>query len=377
MKPSRRKRVLDLTAALLIGAGLFALLPKDRVLEGRNDFVHFYIGGLLYGSPDIYSEQANKALQTQLVGGTFKDSWFIRPAFYGLFLKPLTWMPYRVAYTFFQCLNVLCAALFFYWNRRPGSLDLPLVGMMSIPLMSAFINCQDILIALVLCCLSLRLAAKHWDFAAGAVLALCAFKGHLFLLVPLAIIMHRRWRYLLGSVATGVVLALVGLWGAGLAANRHLIEGMLQAHNSPYGDIMPSLRAIAGENAPLFLTLAALAVMLTIYLVRESRTFEEAFAFCLISGVLISFHAYLHDCMLVLFGVVLLYPTVQSKTLRVLLAIAVLPPFYICSMAGRPYSIAFPILILITLAVAAWTYATERLSGALPAPEIATPSPAS
>jgi len=46
--------------ALLIGLCLFYVLPHRMMLTGGNDFLHFYVGGSLYGSTDIYTVEGNQ-----------------------------------------------------------------------------------------------------------------------------------------------------------------------------------------------------------------------------------------------------------------------------------------------------------------------------
>ena len=84
---------LMLAVAALIGAALFAMMPVSRMLRAQNYFAHWYIGGSLFGTPDLHNQEANQVLQVKYVGGFLEYSYFIRPTFYGLLLKPHSWMP--------------------------------------------------------------------------------------------------------------------------------------------------------------------------------------------------------------------------------------------------------------------------------------------
>ena len=48
---SWRPSLLHYAGALALGICLLMLMPVDRMLIGQNDFVHFYIGGTLFGIP--------------------------------------------------------------------------------------------------------------------------------------------------------------------------------------------------------------------------------------------------------------------------------------------------------------------------------------
>ena len=114
MPASRRDFWIKLTAAALIGAVIIAVMPLDRMAKAQNDFVHWYVGGLLYGTPDLHLQASNHAKQTELLGATLDYSYFIRPTFYGFFLKPLTWLPYLTSYYLYQAYS-LAALLFSLW----------------------------------------------------------------------------------------------------------------------------------------------------------------------------------------------------------------------------------------------------------------------
>jgi hypothetical protein len=94
------------------------------------DFAHFYIGGLLYGTPAIHSAEANQQKQIELAGVSMANSYFIRPAFYGFLLKPLRWLPYLRSFA-------------------PGRHDLLILAAMTPPLIVNFVPGQDRLLALL------------------------------------------------------------------------------------------------------------------------------------------------------------------------------------------------------------------------------------
>ena len=63
--------------------------------------------------------------------------------------------------------------------------------------------------------LALLWMTRGRDFAAGLLLALCSIKFHMFLLLPLVLLIHRRWAVLRGGLVGGaILLAIASSWKA-------------------------------------------------------------------------------------------------------------------------------------------------------------------
>ena len=178
---------MRLAAAALIGAALFALMPLARMMRAENDFIHWYVGGTLFGTSDLHIEKANQDLQLKFMGAVLDHSYFIRPTFYGLLLKPLTWMPYLTSYVVFQIFSVGCLLFFLKTYARQWP-DISVFAIMSVPIISNLVNGQDVTLLLAFCTASLMLARKGRDFPAGLVFALCAIKFHLFIFTAVAML---------------------------------------------------------------------------------------------------------------------------------------------------------------------------------------------
>jgi len=205
--------------------------------------------------------------------------------------------------------------------------------------------------------LTVLLVRKGADFPAGLVLALCAIKPHLFLLLPAALLFHRRWKMLQGAAAGGFILAAIGLGSGGFAVYTRLFELLRNPVNSPQPWLMPNLRGFVytltgGENDALLLTLWLATAALVLLLAWRAETFETAIAFCLVGGVLVNGHAYMADCALLLPALALVAESAESKPVIRLLTIAVLPFPYIFLCVGPPYSAGFYLLIIAVLLTA-------------------------
>ncbi len=356
MRNTRIDFWIKLTAAALIGAVLFCFMPLGRMLRAENDFVHWYVGGFLFGTSDIHLQAPNHAKQAELLGHTLDHSYFIRPTFYGFFLKPLTWLPYLTSYYLYQAYS-LGALLFFLWTFSRRWPDIWVYAAMSIPAISHMVNGQDVTSLLLFCTLSILLSRKGRDFPAGLVFALCAIKFHLFILTPFAMIAHRRWRLFAGAATGEVILFLIGLAGGGWPVFLSLIALLRRPESHPYPELMPNLRGMVvaftgGPNPAVYLTLCALLTAAALYLIWTAKSYEKSLAFAIMAGLVINFHAYIQDPILLLLCASLLFDEETSFALRTVLQILLLPAVYILLLWQAPYSGVYGLLILTAFAIA-------------------------
>ena len=349
---STRDFRLKLIYALLIGGALFALMPLHRMMLAQNDFVHWYVGGSLFGTPDLHLQEPNQRKQVELIGAILNDSYFIRPTFYGLLLKPLTWFPYLTAYVLFQILSLLCVALFL-WTYARAWPDLLIYSAMSVPLISNFVNGQDVSLLLAFCTLSLLLAERRRDFASGLVFSLCAIKFHLFVLMPVAMLAKKRWNIFWGAVVGEAILFLLGLAGGGWKVFLTLVALLRRPESHPYPHMMPNLRGMVnawtGGSPILLAILFAIVLAAALYLIVKSANYEEAFAYCLMAGLLLNFHAYIQDPILLLLAAALLFRQPHSKAFRLTLEFLLLPFAYILLMTDTPFSPTFALCLVLVL----------------------------
>src|SRR5713101_4814879 len=228
-----------LLGAVAIGAALLYVLPTRLILTAENDFLPLYVGGSLQGAADRYSPQVQDQKQIELKGGVLLNCRFQRPPFYGLLLKPLSWLPYYRAYLAFQALSLFCA-IYFLRAFVSSSDDLVALAVMAPCLLICFILGQDVMLVVALLTLSILLARRGFDFAAGLVVSLCAIKFHLFALLPAAVLLQRRFRIFWGAVTGGSALALIGLNNGGLRVHRDWFALMQDTGNHPGPQIMTS-----------------------------------------------------------------------------------------------------------------------------------------
>lgn len=333
--PSQRWRIAALCiAGALLNTWLACSLFLPRAWQGRNDFLGFYAGGKLAGSPHLYDRDSVAAAHLQAIGETGEIQYGRLP-YYAWMLKPLGLLPYPTAYAVWEVL--LAAAFAGFLALWPGAAPRTkwCAGCWSLPAFVCLFNGQDDL--LLLCCAAFAawLLRHEKPLAAGLVLTLCASKYHLFILVPLVIVAQRRWRMAAGAgIGGGLALAL-SFAVAGphwpwryyeLVAHPGINTGL--AH-------MPNLHSLLGMGQ-LGLTLqfiATVALAAGVFLAaRRTSSFEQPLALALAAGVLAGYHGYLHDCSLLLPGIIAFFG-VATRHLRLpVIALASPVPWFLLQL---------------------------------------------
>jgi Glycosyltransferase family 87 len=329
--------------------GLLAYPQRERAIRGQNDFVSFYTGAKLAGTPQLYSRAANLQVIQSILGFQMEGTTYIRPPFYAMLLKPLALLPYRAAWAIFF-FATLASILWFVVRFSKECPALPFFASLSIPLLTPLMNGQDTPFLLVILGAAILLFRRQRDFAAGLVLSLCALKFHLFLFLALLLIMKKRW----GAVKGGACgLALLAL--ASLGEIRAWIQVLRDPWISPDPQNLPNLHGLiltlhGGLRAEL--GVVAIVAALFIICVLKSDNFELLIAISIVCGLLASFHSGPADDVLLLPVLVLAIVSCTDAVVRTLTALVVTPIPYLMGLAGSPYSVALPVMLLAWLVFA-------------------------
>jgi len=261
----------------------------------------------------------------------------LHPPFEELLFVPLTYLSYLPAYLVWTFLNVVMMILSLVMVRKTFAETerlSPLFLILSVtafaPAVRALIQGQDSVLLLLLVTLSLFLLASGRVVLAGAALGCGLFKFHLVL--PLALILVlRRPRLLLGLCPVAAVL--VAIWAMmtgwhGMVDYGHAV-GYVENHGAGGTPIaqMPNLRGLIAELAELagggggsFVTVAAIvcaAAALGIVLRKVGRRAAGTrftIAAAIVTCILVSYHAVIHDLTLLLPVVLMLYAAPGSAT---------------------------------------------------------------
>lgn len=344
---------LGLTLLILMG-----LLQRDRFLPGQNDFLQLYAGAKLSGTPDLYSPTEARRIHRESTGVELQGVYYSRPPFYADLLRPLGWLPYRAAYWTFEAISFAAFAAFLILFV-PQCKELILFSSLCLPLLSNFLNGQDVTLVLLFAAGTVLAIRKEHDLAAGLLLSLCAIKAHLFVLTPLVFLIHRRWLVLAGGAIGGTVLAAMSFLTDGRDWPSRYLTLLANPELHPSPSSMPNLRGLVfgltGDEYPLLYWLLTIIVAaLLIWLTWKTRNLEMAFAMSLVAGLLVGYHAYMQDAVLLLLPFAIILAKSKVVPLRVLIALAILPPIYICLLLGRPWNAAVPLTLIAVLGVAAF-----------------------
>ena len=271
----------------------FASLPAVR-WEG--DFLSFYAGAKLAGSPYLYSPGHVHAIQAPYEQHPAELRAFVRPPFYAVLLWPLGKLPYRVALAVWQVLNLAALAWFIYfWSPHP--LSFPLCCF-CFPVWISLAYGQDMPLVLGVMAVSVFLLMRGRGFLAGLVIALCAVKFHFFLLLPLVVFRKRLWRFGFGAAVGGA--GLLGLSFAVAGWNWPAQYFALVKENEAYQASQSNMPNLVGllhalPLASLWIAALSAAIAMGAWYALRRAGLKEAFALALCGGVLIGLHGYVYD----------------------------------------------------------------------------------
>jgi Glycosyltransferase family 87 len=322
--------------------------------SGDNDFVVFYCGGKLALSAQLYEPEACYAMQRALFSTSVPSLTYIRLPFHALGMALLAWLPYHAAYLLYQTVQ-LAAVIWAVRALARDKAELIFFACFSPALLLGAANGQDtgFLFALVVAVwMALR---READFTAGLLLSLCAIKPHLFVLVPIVMVVHRRWNVLKGAALGG--LALIGI---SFAANGSDWPGrFLEAISNPIiHPVIGSMTAIYNATQFLFganpvpeLVAAVVAAAGLAWITAKSDDIAIPYALALVLGLLVGHHANMQDTVLALAALGIFLVAKAPAAAIALTAVACTPPSALALLAGRPWSFHYLILLGAILAV--------------------------
>lgn len=350
---NRMKAVLHWLPAALGVTFLLALayLQRDRALRGQNDFAQLYAGAALVGTPDLYSRSANLTVVQKNLGFTMESVVYTRPPFYAALLKPLALLSYRTAYAVFSFASLACVLWFVVRFSKECS-ALPFFAAMSVPILTAICGGQDTPFLLAVLGGSMLLTRAKRDVWAGLLLSLVAIKFHLFLFVPLLLLLKRRWLILRGAITGVAALTGFGIVVAGVKSWKQYMNVLRDPWINPSATIMPNIHglvAVLNGGTALEFLLIALVLAGFIWIVRRSDDYEFLLAVSLLCGLLVSFHSGVADDIILLPTFIAIVRTRSLASLRAAAALILTPVPYFMVLADAPYSAVLPVSLLVML----------------------------
>lgn len=299
-------------------------------LRGAGDFPGFYIGARLL--PMRVQYDIDRVLQTQrkVIGVIRPKLMAVRLPFYYALLSPLARLSYLRAHAIWLVILTAAAAfatMLFPFGGRPA---LVAASLGSLPLLIATIRGQDIALVYLILAGGLWLRQSGRPLSAGLLLALLSIKFHLFLLLPVLFLVRREFRLLAGAL-----VGLIALLGASFAAGGKdwpvaYVRLVTNPLVSPGPEVMPNLHGAVSRlphSGPLEVMLSILAAGVAIAVIARSE-FAISLAAALIGSFLISYHAYVQDCAVLVPALLVIFQKAASPA-RELALICLTPLPYV------------------------------------------------
>lgn len=347
-------RTLGLAALCLTGLILNGLVigpvALTSAINGHNDFRHFYTGAMLAGNTDLYDGNRVSRMQERLFGEPNRRVVPNRlPVYYSL-ISPLAWWPYRTAYALWIGLLTGAVLLFVRLlpSRHRGAIAIACCW--SLPLIFSIMIGQDIVFLLLAIAASLLAFQKGRLFLSGALLSLCLIKYNLILLMPLLLIQKRQWRagvgFLTGAASFLIASCLIA-WGW----IKPYLASIFDPQSNPMARDMSNIYGLSQSfSNPLVAEglLCALTVLISGVLIHRT-TFPTAFAGALAGSFLLSRHASVQDCA-ILIPALLTFALVPVSLVRAVAVMLLLPVPYIFVLIGFPQVASVSVLCLLAIA---------------------------
>jgi hypothetical protein len=324
--------------------------------RGNNDFVCTYTGAVLAGSPGLY-DVATVMRTQQPLGDSPQFMMYQRFPYYAALVSPLRWLPYRTAYWVWQAVSLAAALAFWaFWPGQPKWFK-AIACCWSLPLANCFVMGQDVTLVLAVLALSLGLFFRGRHFAAGCLIALCSIKFHLFVTLPLLILTRRLWRFGAGTMTGGAVLLTVSCAVEGWRWPLEYVRMLGLRTSTPSFSLMPNLNGLLSNHPhqPGLMAAAAVAVLAAAVAVMLRGRITTAIAAALLGGLLLSYHAFIADAVLMLPAGLLLARDKSSRTYRMVGIVLLSPLAFIgYRQVHAPYPPAALVLLpLLAMAAAA------------------------
>jgi hypothetical protein len=294
----------------------------------------------------LYDKAKVQQIQRTSTGMTGDSLAFTRLPYLALFLRPLRALPYPVAYWSWQAAGALALlGSVLLWTGPPSRYKVAAICGMIPALLHAFINGQDILFVMLFFALAMYLLSTNHPVLSGLILSLCFQKYHLFLLVPVWIIAQRRWAIGLGASLGGAALLGLSFAVGGWQWPLEYLRVLGRSEINPSTTMMPNIHGfLASFNIGFGPEVAmALLVGLSVWYVCRRDSSENAMLAALLGSLLVSYHAYLSDMLLLIPVLAQVWHSGRTAPSRVFALGLICPLIPALFILGRsPWNLALP-----------------------------------
>ena len=382
--PRLRFGLMSFCVGMMVVHACLFWIVRQQLVSGSSDFRIFYTAGLILGrgeGRDLYNERLQTQAQRDFAPDVVNRAGALpynHPPFEAVLYQPMTYLPYFSAFCLWTVINILLLAASIY-SLRPFLPTLAsqfrwlliLAPLAFSPIAYALLQGQDSILLLALYCMAFSALRRSQDLRAGAYLGLGLFKFHLVLPFAFVLLLHRRWRALVG---VGVVAALEVAISWGLVGGKELLHypdfaWHINRQQTP-GVISPAnmanLRGLfMGWNLSIpahWLEMALLAASIGLVLwasrqwrpteLLDPRRWNAGFSLCVVVCYLVGYHGYNHDMSFLLLPLLLVLDRTlarwreTSAGVKLLLGLMFVTPLYLRLAVRRPHENLFAIVLL-------------------------------
>jgi len=344
--------------AFVLLVAFYASISGNSIHYGyRHDFLNFFTGGSFARDgqfQQLYDLEAQKLRQNEIQPDNPIFTWFMRPPFGALLFAPFAWMPYDTAFRVFLGSQYLGLAVFVWWAFRRFGQRALLWCAISPVAMFAIGEGQDSVVLLLLALGAFLLLERKRDFASGVLVGLMLIKFHLFLLLPLAMLVQRRWRMLAGYTAAAAlqsIVALITLGGiSGIIKYVNFLRTMQKADPHPAQQISVFGLAL---NFHLGITGIAVGIAVVVALVvyiALRGTHWQWFAAAMVGSMAVPPHVWEYDATALLLPAMYGIFATRDWGVRIPSMLIVCPFIYLSKVLGPPYTAADSITLILFVA---------------------------
>lgn len=377
MSGRRTRTSLLVTIAIAAVFGVFwvalgTLIVKDGV---TSDFLDLYLGPWQATHGQSASLHQIRPEFARERGSSFQPV-FVRPPFYAIPLIPITWVPWKWAFTVWVTFWSAVYIATGLWAMRRFGNDAIILASLFAPAALGIAHGEDCPLLLAVVVAAFVLLERNKPLSAGLVLAAGLVKFHLFVFFPLLMLLNRKFRMLAGfcigaAIELLVTLAFVGVPGI-MAYVRFLTRG--GSRLEPSKDRMLNLHSVllnfGVESLALEAVLIAGVIALVVLAGRnapEWRWFTAAMA----GALLCVPHTYGYDATYLLLGLWAAGLYASRRSTKAVAMILATPLPYGFTLAGQPWGAIGGLSILtflMLLAAEARAHRTEPAADAVAAP---------
>jgi multidrug transporter EmrE-like cation transporter len=345
--PKLSKWMMPLAGAIVC---LLLLGPALALtFRGITDFIDLYAGAKLTFTGDQYNVARVLATEAHTTGFFSATRLFMRMPVFGLLLWPIAQMPYSRASPIWEGLCVLAiAAVGVLWPAKRARVIAACCW--SLPVWMTLAEGQDVAFLLLWLALATIALCRKRSMMCGLILSLCLAKYHLFLLLPVWLIVNRLGRIAAGLTIGSAVLVLASFIAGGAGWPQRYFALLREPTHNPYPGLMPNLHGVFADAPALELTAAVVVAVLACLAMRKLDVLS-GLAVVLMGGILIAPHDYMADCALLVPAAILLLERRRRIATRVLLLWLLTPIPYAALMLGASWMIIGPSIALLTLLV--------------------------